>query len=71
MKNGPVPSRTTDLINLDEEHLTENEYTMAKSVWKIVTDKGTTWDMVEREPIYTPDFFDYDDRTGLIHTRAS
>ena len=52
MKNGPVPSRTADLINLAEEHLTENEYTMAKSVWKKVTNGGTTWDMVEliREP---------------------
>ena len=116
MKNGPVPSVTADLISMSEDQLYEREITAIQSLWRKVTDKGTTWDMIEligepdmdhiseldvevldyiyeqygsytpeqlieethkyhawkkhekaleagskREPIYTPDFFEYDD----------
>ena len=47
MKNGPVPSRTADLINLAEEHLSAEEFAEATSLWRRTTDNGTTWDIIE------------------------
>ena len=47
MKNGPVPSRTTDFINTAEERLNENEITALRSLWRKATDGGTTWDIIE------------------------
>ena len=53
MKNGPVPSVTADLINIAEDRLSENLIKIVKPLWRRITDKGTTWDMIEL--IGTPD----------------
>ena len=46
LPNGPVPSTTTNLVEHLNNHLSEQELTMSKKMWKRVSEGNGTWDVV-------------------------
>ena len=62
LRNGPVPSSTTDLIDHANEYLSEQELEMSKKMWERVPERNNTWDMVRIKGKVNEDYLSEIDR---------